>query len=45
MALALKLYQRRALESLERFLDAYGQRLLDLAGLGPSGPGLRWSGD
>jgi flavin prenyltransferase len=29
-------------ESMERFLDAYGQRLLDLLGLGPGGPGLRW---
>jgi 4-hydroxy-3-polyprenylbenzoate decarboxylase len=29
-------------ESMERFLDAYGQRLLDLLGLGPEGPGLRW---
>ncbi len=29
-------------ESMERFLDAYGQRLLDLLGLGPDGPGLRW---
>lgn len=27
------------------WLDAYCQRLLDLAGLGPTGPGLRWSGD
>jgi 4-hydroxy-3-polyprenylbenzoate decarboxylase len=26
------------------FLDAYGQRLLDLLGLGPEGPGWRWSG-
>jgi 4-hydroxy-3-polyprenylbenzoate decarboxylase len=32
-------------ESMDRFLDAYCQRLLDLAGLGPSGPGLRWSGN
>lgn len=32
-------------ESMERFLDAYCQRLLDLAGLGPAGPGLRWSGN
>jgi len=32
-------------DSMERFLDAYCQRLLDLAGLGPSGPGLRWSGN
>jgi len=31
-------------ESLERFLEAYGQRLLDLLGLGPEGPGLRWRG-
>jgi flavin prenyltransferase len=31
-------------ESLERFLDAYAQRLLDLLGLGPEGPGLRWRG-
>ena len=29
-------------ESIDRFLDAYGQRLLDLLGLGPDGPGLRW---
>ena len=29
-------------ESMERFLDAYAQRLLDLLGLGPEGPGLRW---
>ena len=29
-------------ESLERFLDAYAQRLLDHLGLGPEGPGLRW---
>jgi polyprenyl P-hydroxybenzoate/phenylacrylic acid decarboxylase-like protein len=29
-------------EEMERFLDAYGQRLLDLLGLGPEGPGLRW---
>lgn len=29
-------------ESMDRFLDAYCQRLLDLAGLGPAGPGLRW---
>jgi hypothetical protein len=27
---------------MERFLDAYSQRLLDLADLGPAGPGLRW---
>jgi 4-hydroxy-3-polyprenylbenzoate decarboxylase len=32
-------------ESMERFLDAYCQRLLDLAGLGPAGPGLRWRPD
>jgi len=32
-------------ESMDRFLDAYCQRLLDLAGLGPAGPGLRWNGD
>jgi 4-hydroxy-3-polyprenylbenzoate decarboxylase len=31
-------------DDMERFLDAYGQRLLDLLGLGPEGPGLRWSG-
>jgi 4-hydroxy-3-polyprenylbenzoate decarboxylase len=30
-------------DSLERFLGAYCQRLLDLAGLGPEGPGLRWA--
>ncbi len=29
-------------EEMERFLDAYCQRLLDLLGLGPEGPGLRW---
>jgi len=29
-------------ETLDRFLDAYAQRLLDLVGLGPEGPGLRW---
>ena len=29
-------------ESMSDFLDAYGQRLLDLLGLGPEGPGLRW---
>jgi 4-hydroxy-3-polyprenylbenzoate decarboxylase len=29
-------------ETLERFLDAYAQRLLDHLGLGPEGPGLRW---
>lgn len=29
-------------EELERFLDAYSQRLLDLLRLGPEGPGLRW---
>jgi 4-hydroxy-3-polyprenylbenzoate decarboxylase len=31
-------------EEMSRFLDAYAQRLLDLAGLGPEGPGLRWEG-
>jgi 4-hydroxy-3-polyprenylbenzoate decarboxylase len=31
-------------EEMSRFLDAYAQRLLDLLGLGPDGPGLRWSG-
>jgi len=30
-------------ESLERFADAYCQRLIDLVGLGPDGPGLRWA--
>lgn len=29
-------------EELSDFLDAYCQRLLDLLGLGPEGPGLRW---
>jgi len=29
-------------EEMSRFLDAYAQRLLDLVGLGPDGPGLRW---
>ncbi|HEX9799932.1 MAG TPA: UbiX family flavin prenyltransferase [Thermoanaerobaculia bacterium] len=29
-------------ESMERFLEAYAQRLLDLLGLGPEGPGWRW---
>lgn len=29
-------------EDLERFVDAYCQRLLDHLGLGPAGPGLRW---
>jgi flavin prenyltransferase len=29
-------------EEMPRFLDAYAQRLLDLLGLGPAGPGLRW---
>jgi len=29
-------------EEMSRFLDAYAQRLLDLLGLGPEGPGLRW---
>jgi 4-hydroxy-3-polyprenylbenzoate decarboxylase len=29
---------------LGRFLDAYSQRLVDLLGLGPDGPGLRWRG-
>lgn len=32
-------------ESMDRFLDAYCQRLLDLAGLGPAGPGERWAPD
>jgi hypothetical protein len=27
---------------MERFLEAYAQRLLDLLGLGPEGPGWRW---
>jgi len=31
-------------ESMERFLEAFGQRLLDLLGLGPEGPGWRWRG-
>ena len=31
-------------EEMGRFLDAYAQRLLDLLGLGPEGPGLRWGG-
>jgi 4-hydroxy-3-polyprenylbenzoate decarboxylase len=31
-------------ETMERFLDAYSQRLVDLLGLGPEGPGLRWGG-
>jgi len=31
-------------EELERFVDAYCQRLLDHLGLGPEGPGLRWRG-
>jgi len=31
-------------EQMADFLDAYGQRLLDLLGLGPEGPGHRWSG-
>jgi len=30
-------------EDLERFVDAYCQRLLDHLGLGPEGPGLRWT--
>jgi 4-hydroxy-3-polyprenylbenzoate decarboxylase len=30
-------------EEMSRFLDAYAQRLLDLLGLGPEGPGLRWT--
>jgi 4-hydroxy-3-polyprenylbenzoate decarboxylase len=29
-------------EDLDRFVDAYCQRLLDHLGLGPEGPGLRW---
>jgi 4-hydroxy-3-polyprenylbenzoate decarboxylase len=29
-------------DEMERFLDAYAQRLVDLLGLGPEGPGLRW---
>ena len=32
-------------EEMVRFLDAYSQRLLDLLGLGPEGPGLRWNGE
>jgi 4-hydroxy-3-polyprenylbenzoate decarboxylase len=31
-------------EEMARFLDAYCQRLLDLLGLGPEGPGMRWCG-
>jgi 4-hydroxy-3-polyprenylbenzoate decarboxylase len=31
-------------ESLPDFVAAYGQRLLDLVGLGPEGPGFRWRG-
>ena len=31
-------------QSLDDFVAAYGQRLLDLAGLGPEGPGFRWRG-
>ena len=31
-------------DEMERFLDAYAQRLVDLLGLGPEGPGLRWGG-
>lgn len=30
-------------ESIDDFLAAYAQRLLDLAGLGPEGPGWRWN--
>jgi len=30
-------------ESIDDFLGAYAQRLLDLAGLGPEGPGWRWN--
>ena len=29
-------------DEMARFLDAYCQRLVDLLGLGPEGPGLRW---
>ena len=29
-------------DEMTRFLDAYCQRLVDLLGLGPEGPGLRW---
>jgi 4-hydroxy-3-polyprenylbenzoate decarboxylase len=29
-------------EAMSDFLDAYGQRLIDLLGLGPEGPGRRW---
>jgi 4-hydroxy-3-polyprenylbenzoate decarboxylase len=32
-------------ETLARFLEAYAQRLLDLLGLGPEGPGWRWRGE
>jgi flavin prenyltransferase len=31
-------------ESMDDFLAAYAQRLLDLVGLGPEGPGWRWGG-
>lgn len=31
-------------ESLADFVAAYAQRLLDLVGLGPEGPGFRWPG-
>lgn len=31
-------------ESLADFVAAYAQRLLDLIGLGPEGPGFRWPG-
>ena len=31
-------------DEMAAFLDAYCQRLLDLLGLGPEGPGLRWRG-
>jgi 4-hydroxy-3-polyprenylbenzoate decarboxylase len=29
-------------DDMDRFLDAYCQRLIDRLGLGPDGPGLRW---
>ncbi|MCM2270317.1 MAG: UbiX family flavin prenyltransferase [Thermoanaerobaculia bacterium] len=31
-------------EAMDDFLAAYAQRLLDLLGLGPDGPGWRWAG-
>jgi len=32
-------------EEMGRFLNAYSQRLIDLLGLGPDGPGLRWGSE